>query len=228
MASAYGMELRRDDGSWFASPDYTPLNLVQVIDQSFPRNNAVNINVQTNVPNAQQCLVFVRSVTQTGCCIYKVNNGANGFKVINLTSTYGSSQFSSISFRFYVFSDFVAFAPNYGIFFYRNGKMIYCGNCLPLQIKWYAANATNPGKSAAVMPGYATLNANAGPPGPGGGATLILLMGWVGQSNGISQSVYLEVNRNSNTPIITPPNAKGVLYIETALYDQYYRQSLGL
>lgn len=74
----YGIEIWRQDGSFFASPDYTPMVLCHVIDFSINVANWHGVAVATNIPAGMNALVFYRAMANAapGLPLYLSENGA--------------------------------------------------------------------------------------------------------------------------------------------------------
>ncbi len=228
--SKYGMAIQRADGRWFASPEFTPYVLVSVIDQAIPvGQSSTGLNVQTSVPNGNKALLFHRMVDKKAGIYCQLINGANGFKVINIPaymSDASAGTTGTFTIRFYIFSNYVAYSPRYGIAFYRNNVMVYCGNCLPLQLKFFTTpnNDPTPNVAKAVMFAFTGLTSN---PIPGSSATLTVVSGWGTLPGGAALGAPYQSYSGSGGPSTAKPTLT-CLYVETALYDTYYRQSLGL
>ena len=227
----YGMQIYRSDGRWFTSPEYTPLVLVQVSDVTLPFSQSGTTIINTNVPNGSLCMMFSRLLDVDAGFNCYIADGPAGYKQITvllyMTSNRPNGSTSPFTARFYVFSDFVAYAPDYGIFFYRNGKMVYCGNCLPLQIKTFTEPATDPDINVkkAVQFGFEGLIGSGGAPGTP--IANYLILGWSSTAyNGVVAAPYQSISNPSSTILSSPPSLTAI-YIETALYDQYFAASLG-
>lgn len=222
--SEYGFSVYKNGKLW-ASPDYTPLVLVQLIDKL----NMVpgsNYTVQTTVPNGRQNVIFGRTSQSNTAVSFYIQEGKSGYQEIVINFVKASSGIATVGIRFYVFSNYVAWTPGWGFFLYRNGVMVYSGNCLPLQMKYLPANSGNPGVPCGTQSGYADAASNP-MPGQGGGATLTILLLWAGSPDGVIATPYEEIQHLGNTPLVLPVPSKGCLYIETDIYDRYHKISLG-
>lgn len=108
------------------APDFVPYCLVQVVDIA-----SGNRDVSTPVPSGNGIVAFHRgnntSASQLDQMIfdYVVVNGKYVLRVTN-NPTGG---------RIYVFSDMLVNVPSRGFYMYREGKMVWHSNCLPLNIK---------------------------------------------------------------------------------------------
>lgn len=219
----YGFAVYKNGKLW-ASPDYTPLVLVQLIDQlnMIPGSQ---YTVQTNVPNGRQNVVFGRTTQANVAVSFYTQDGDAGYQKIVINFVKASNGIPTVGIRFYIFSNFVAWTPGWGFFLYRNGAMVYSGNCLPLQMKYMPVNSPNPAIPCGTQAGYADAVSNAIP--GQSNATLTVLMLWAGSPDGIFATPYQEIERVGNTPVVLPVPSKGCLYIETTLYDRYHKFSLG-
>lgn len=227
---SYGMQIMKDGRLW-ASPDYTPLVLVQVIDHDFyvesGSNKDIGYIVQTVVPASRQFLFFARVgyVGQAIYCSQTTNNGVNSIIVSrvgnNVIGTPGK-----VSVRFYIFSDYVQYAPEHGIFFYREGRMVYCGNCLPLELKWFQYRSDQvglPKVPVAVVPSFSGSEQTPNPPNSSG-QLLYIAKAWSGTESGLGEGVYLDIWSS----VMAAGYLDGCLYIETTKYDRFYKSSLGI
>lgn len=227
----YGMEIKRSDGRWFASPEFTPYVLVSVIDQAIAvGQSSSGLNIQTSVPNAENALLFHRMVDKKAGIACQLINGTNGNKVINVSaylSDASAGTTGTFTIRFYVFASYVAYTPRYGIAFFRNNKMVYCGNCLPLQLKLFTSPKTDPSPSVAKAVMFAFTGLTSNPiPGQTSG-TITVISGWGTLPGGQALSTPYQSYSGGAAPTTSKPTLTCV-YIETGFYDSYYRQSLGL
>ncbi|NIF20568.1 hypothetical protein [Candidatus Pantoea multigeneris] len=222
---AYGMTIRRSDGKFFASPDFTPFNLVQVIDYTIPGSVKSTIYIQTTVPNFQSSSVFWRYISTTGGMMMQIVAGANGYKQLKIDYAQGNGG-NAFAVRFYIFGGYVAYNPPFGLSFWRGGVMVYAGNCLPLTCEYvpWTTGANTQGVPMAVMPGFHSAVAGPGVPGSGGSQQFILLS-WAGSPTGVSQGTWWDGLNTGG--LVYPDQSRGIIAIRTAIYDQYYIQSLG-
>ncbi|EKN3986534.1 TPA: hypothetical protein ACVBYD_000802 [Yersinia enterocolitica] len=143
---SYGMQILRDDGYLWLSPDITPLNLIQKI------RITTNNTYQTNVPSNKTCLGFYRTDSNTTFEIKYSNSGANW----SFTAAKGMG-----SGWVYIFSNIALVSSGYGIkLFNELGELTYSTDSIPLMINKYpvvnigdATSITDIGKQVAVMPG---------------------------------------------------------------------------
>ncbi|UCS82857.1 hypothetical protein vBYenSP400_67 [Yersinia phage vB_YenS_P400] len=213
---AYTMEITRDDGIVFASPEFTPSVLIQVMDvtANYTQDSAAEYYFQTNIPNGISCLVFHRNLD--GAILYFIEQGSSGYWTIHVIR--GTAALVH-RLRFYVFANSVTNIPDWGIFFYNtSGQIIYHGLCLPLDIKFWDRSAINsPSPTSvpcAVIGGYSHLIS-------GGG--IALLHAFTANNSGPTTGVFQQVGSTNDIGF-----ARVCGYIETQKYDQYYKQSLGI
>lgn len=130
--------------------------------------------------------------------------------------------------------------PDYGIYFYVNGEMIYHQNCLPLAMKTFDRRTTpNPtrGKMVAVLP--SALSAEYENPDVWGGPSLGVkqefagagIIFWTaGQYDWGASDLnggWYDAGKGFQ-PRFRPYTVNVIAYIETIIYDTYYQQVLGL
>ena len=222
----YTLEIRNDAGEFFVSPDFTPLVLTQVIDSGNIAHTATPGRVfMTNVPASRKCVIFCKQNYDLVSCLFEVID-SGGYKAIRLHGSAGSTGYNNLNCRFYVFSDFVAWSPDYGIYIYRNKTMVYSGNCLPLTVKYYTRNNNITGKACAAIGGFAKVELY-GIPGSNPPQVTYSLFCYAGYSGGLRELPYNVGTAGTANPPAFKPTA-GCIYVETEIYDQYYRQSLGL
>ncbi|HDW8048444.1 TPA: hypothetical protein RM798_004260, partial [Yersinia enterocolitica] len=134
--AGFGMQITRDDGVIFASPEFTPTVLVQVMDRTADYTGDVSAQhyYETIVPNTKKCFIFHKILSTgsqqgaSGGVLHYAEQGPNGFWRVHTTA--GTAGLAH-TIRFYVFSEFVANIPEWGIYFYKDGQLVYTGNCLP-------------------------------------------------------------------------------------------------
>lgn len=216
---AYGMSIRTDAGQFVASPDVTPLLLAQVIDYAVPSGG--NVQIQTNIPNGINCIVFQRaSVAGCGCFLSVVNGSVN--KVISIGNASPTAS-PTFTVRFYVFANIVLKRPSVGIVFYKNGVCIYSGRSLPLRLL-RGSTQSNPGVPCAVVGGY--LDYQFQPTSPGNNFIGVdTIFGLCASNAGIERGAII-VRNTSSGMALSPPVMSNYLYIETSFYDAYYQNSL--
>ncbi|MDA5496962.1 hypothetical protein [Yersinia aleksiciae] len=231
--AGFGMQITRDDGVIFASPEFTPTVLVQVMDRNADYTQDVSAQhyFDTIVPNYKKCFVFHKVISSgsqqgvSGGVLHYAEQGPSGYWRIH---TIGGTAGLVHTLRFYVFSEFVSYIPEWGIYFFKNNQMVYAGNCLPLDIKfWEKPQATTPAPTmpCAVISSIAEQRSQ-GIPGTNPPTVLVFLMCFIGYSGGIATPVYRQISTGAGAG--GPDGfSKGCPYIETALYDQYYKASLG-
>ncbi|UYK09136.1 hypothetical protein [Yersinia enterocolitica] len=120
---SYGMQILRDDGYLWLSPDITPMNLIQKIRVT------TNNTYQTNVPSGKACLGFLRTDGNTTFELKFSNSGANW----SFTAEKGTG-----SGWVYIFSNIALVSSGYGIkLFNVAGELIYSTDSIPLMINKY-------------------------------------------------------------------------------------------
>lgn len=142
--------------------------------------------------------------------------------------------------RLYIFANLIKFVPDHGIYFYANGQIIYHQNCLPLVVKTYDRRVyPHPlmDKMIAVLPTILDTEYEqdswGGPPLAHkqyfSGAGLIFFGSEFGYRWGarVLSGGWWEVTKGFQ-PILRPFSVNILSYIETDIYDSYYKQSLGL
>lgn len=104
-------------------------------------------------------------------------------------------------------------------------SLIVKGNSLPLQLYSFEIPNCDPNKTVtkACIPGLSAVYSNPLP--STNDETITILSGWCGTpSNGAGCVPYEDIEGS----IIIPGNVSRVcIYIETPIYDRYYKQSLG-
>lgn len=148
---AYGGQILRSDGTYWLTPDQTPLNMVKRQDVSYTANSNVQY-YDTGVATSRPCCVFSRLTTGDlngrnfgGYLIQR-----NGTWQFQLNGTQGP-----ITVRWYVFSNYVVAPTAYDIAYYNaSGTAVWNGSSRPLQL--YRATVT---KNNSVAAGYTVLNA---------------------------------------------------------------------
>lgn len=118
---SWGVELFRDDGSLFTSPDVSPLNLVQKLYVG------ADAAVQTNVPIDRACMVFIRNDNAyEGARITRFNS--NGYWAIQTLGCIGNNWL-------YIFSNYVPNPSGWGVQTYdAYGTPLWNTGLRPLQI----------------------------------------------------------------------------------------------
>lgn len=222
----FGMQITRDDGRIFASPEFTPSVLVQVMDVTADYTQDVSAvwYFQTIVPNSSLCLVFHKN--KDGAVLYYTEVGPSGYWQIK---TVGGSAGIVHRLRFYIFSNFVVNIPEWGVYFYKDNKIVYHGSCLPLDIKfWDIPQLTTPSPTTvpcAAMGGFARQLSQ---PLVGSNPPVITVFYFCFTANDSGPVTGIFRTYTSSSGSGGPDGfAKGCAYIETAIYDQYYKASLG-
>lgn len=158
---AYGGQILRSDGSYWLTPDQTPLNLVRRDETSY--GNTANVQYyDTGVSESRPCSVFCRI---TNGDLYGRSFGGylvqrNGTWQIQLNGTNGP-----ITVRWYTFSNYVMAPTAYDIAYYdASGQSVWNGSSRPLQLfsgTIARTDSTNggtvvldAGQTVAVMPSF--------------------------------------------------------------------------
>lgn len=241
--SDFVLQIAQSYGRVLSNPAFTPMLLSGVIDLTGyyamldpPNPKSVN----TNVPSTKKCVVFFRGT-------HEIESGAtrNNYALYNLAvvNGYWHIVFESRPnpIRLYIFSDTLAPIPDWGIYFYRNGEIVYHQNCLPLAMKTYDKNDSGKkprGMKLATLPavvetefydpetwGHPVISMRQWFSGAG-----LLYYGEIGERykwgvNVISGDI-IPVSEGFQ-PQLRPNAMTTISYIETDVYDQYYKQSLG-
>lgn len=132
---AFGCEILRSDGTYWLTPDQTPLNMVRRDDVSYP-NSPDNIRYyDTGVPTSRPCCIFMRVIS--GASVNGSSQNTAGFQI----QRNGTWQFQmngvqgNINVRWYVFSNYVAMTQPYDIAYYNAaGEQTWNGSSRPLQM----------------------------------------------------------------------------------------------
>lgn len=117
---AYGLQIFRDDGSLWISPDVTPLNYMGKI--SF-----ANGTVDTGISSSKSLMFFVRHNGPDGAGTFIPNNSGSTWEI-----TITGSNYSGL---IYLFSNTVKSQSGYGVAVYNSsGEMTWNTDMLPLQV----------------------------------------------------------------------------------------------
>ncbi len=120
--SGFGLQLF-DGNKIKMAPDFVPFNLVQVLDVT----PSVGDVYQLIVPSSDSYVVFHRGISEINRIKY-TQTTQNGYAALKVDYC------SAIPTRIYVFSATLVNPPNYGAFIYKNGKIVWHSNCLPLKV----------------------------------------------------------------------------------------------
>lgn len=220
------------NGSLAMAPGFTPFVLVQVADLPTGAQDFATV-----VPEGNSFVAFHRRADANlmdGVFWGQVKK--DGYWNLR----FPSSLSKQTTTRVYIFSNMIINPPNYGLYVYKDGNMVYHSNCLPLKmLTMDGTGMVGPSSSPLAVTscitsqysesydaiktywGYTRSSAGYMPNNLSG-----LGDGWF-VSGG---DVYVE-NMNN---IDEHPNFKAgmwqvskIAYIECSLYDQYYKQALG-
>ncbi len=207
------------------APDFLPFNLVQVIDIG-----AGNGDLETIVPLDKGIIGFHRGldtgVNRLDQMIFEYVAG-NGRHVLRVTN-------NPIGGRIYVFSNMLVNVPNSGFYMYREGQMIWHSNCLPLNVKRIPNGRLDSDKPMACPSSVtANIKIQTDPQFQVGYDNRQCYS--AGYSQGrwrvdIAETFSSQFVQDEGTFRAIRPWAVGgyPAYIETSIYDQYYRASLGI
>ncbi|KNC09988.1 hypothetical protein AC791_15360 [Klebsiella sp. RIT-PI-d] len=207
------------------APDFVPFNLVQVIDIG-----AGPGDLETVVPLNKGMVAFHRalnmSINQYDQIVWEQVSG-NGRHVIRVTNNpYGG--------RLYVFSDMLLNIPAGGFYMYRDGQMVWHSNCLPLNLRQMPGGDIDSDSPLAVASNVsANLFLRQDPQYPTGyenrqcAAAGYVNGRWRATIAATFSSRYISDPREGES--IRPWAVGGYPgYIETTVYDDYYRAALGV
>ncbi|MBN3207153.1 MULTISPECIES: hypothetical protein [Pectobacterium] len=224
----FGVWYYRNYGKVLQSPLFTPMILFGVKDldgyireEQTPSPKSIN----TNVPADKKCTVFYR-------CTATDSTWRKQFSLYRLQVIDGFwhvvFQSRPVPIRLYIFANIESPIPEYGIYFYRDGEIFYHQNCLPLSVKISNRFTASPVRvKAAVLPCVLETEQ------PDQWIVQVILgAGYYyfgttdGYQWGIKEELY-DVDKLGFQPQFRPGRITTYAYIETAIYDQYYKQSLG-
>jgi hypothetical protein len=219
---AFGGQILRSNGTYWLSPDYTPLNMVKRTDVSYTATGNVQY-YDTGVATSRPCIVFLKINTNgdgANCGGYLIQRNGTWQYQINGTPT-------AISVRWYVFSNYVSTPQAYDIAYYNASSVAtWNGSSRPLQVFQATASKTiatsggtvvNVGESCAVTPHYSGDAVNLYIPGT---PEYYLIGEYLYKANGNIISVDLNDNIESSTGAeYTGFYVGSCFYIKTKLYD---------
>lgn len=118
---AFGLQIFRDDGSLWISPDVTPLNYVGKI--AFNETGVIT----TSIPSGKNLIVFVRNNAASSATRMTTSKSGSVW-TINITNTNSTG-------TLYLFSNMVTSTTGYGVAVYNASKeMVWNTDMLPLQV----------------------------------------------------------------------------------------------
>lgn len=209
------------------APPFTPMSLTQVIDL-VPGYNQV---VQTIVPYGQPFVAFHRCMEGSGFNhVIWTEVNQNGYWSLQFRNLQNGS-LAMLTTRVYIFSKVMVNVPNAGFFMYNNGAIVWHNNCLPLAMSVGARNSASP--LAITAGGSVLVNVPYDPTYPYQGQQRFNcysagISGGQYSASGADLYAVSEYNVPTTSPV--PPGSSmgppGV--IDTAIYDTYYRQALGV
>ncbi|PPE61969.1 hypothetical protein F157LOC_00804 [Pectobacterium brasiliense] len=201
------------NGKLVASPSFTPYILTQVMD--LPRNNG--LLVDTVVDFTDEVMFFHRGLNGYAFAAIQMQNNAGKLR---LRIYLQGGEASTI--RIYLFSRKIVKIPDYGLFFYKNGSVIFHDKCLPLFVKSIPNNTSiSMNGKFAFESRYMHSDMN-----PDLGRYYYTFWGVLcSPTNSRGGEVYFwDVSSAQGYFQSHPPT---LMYIETEIYDQYYQQALG-
>lgn len=162
----YGGQILRSDGSYWLTPDQTPLNLVKREDVQYTvQSNTVWYN--TGVTSDRPCMIFIRNIADDGVgkCIVGYLVQQDGYWQFRIPRIEINSNPRQVTVRYYVFSNYVVNPQAYDIAYYNaQGQMTWNGSSRPLQLFRGTAQRIDltyadrvirdEGQTVAVMPSF--------------------------------------------------------------------------
>ncbi|HCD3187927.1 TPA: hypothetical protein NBM92_002225 [Klebsiella oxytoca] len=121
---AYGLQIFRDDGSLWMSPDVTPMNFIKKI-----RFNAGSGELATGIPEGKSIAFFVRHDQEHGRGLFsQIKNGGQW------NIKYKDAR---VAGYLYIFANWVNKTSGYGVAVYNAGaEMVWNTGMLPLQLTY--------------------------------------------------------------------------------------------
>ncbi|MBT9425838.1 hypothetical protein KI694_09880 [Enterobacter oligotrophicus] len=218
---SFGYQLMKN-GKLVMAPDFLPYCLNQVIDVA-PAEGKV---VRTSIPNGKPCVVFFRATSYVAnASLYFIQRqGSAGYW--ELEFHYGMA---FVDARVYIFSDTLPNIPDIGFFLYRNGSIVWHGNCLPLSVRPYSdLGGETVFSYPLAVPSCVCNFTSVGNTVEHWDRWFVFMAGPTssGQYN-VGRALFSQFNASG------PPTTSGFdipmnSYIETSVYDTYYKQSLGI
>lgn len=208
------------------APNFTPFNLVQVIDLT-PGFNQL---VQTVVPAGQACIIFHRSLGGSGFNhVWWQETTSNGKQAIRFRPNFGAAMGQT---RLYIFAKMMVNTPTHGFFLYAPGTstVVWHSNCLPLNM--VSSGITGSSTPVATTSGVSiVVSLPYDPAFPNTGQTRYNCFSAGMNSNGTYSTTASDIYAVADyqTPTGVPPafvqGPPGS--IRTDIYDRYYRLALG-
>ncbi|WP_139824052.1 hypothetical protein [Lonsdalea britannica] len=222
------------NGRLAIAPTFTPMVLVQVIDVAAGAGG-----IPTIVPSSSPFMAFHRSIESSMDGINWVVDSSGAYVVLN----FNSAAMKSTSGRIYIFSNFVVNVPEYGLYVYSEGRVVYHNNCLPLKVNTISYNQSEITSSAPLAvcscvtevveefypdpdpysAKFQVIERRRASAGYESGSYKVTFMG-------VLSHVENLINHDIDPPtypIVNMWNVNTIAYIECSLYDQYYKQALG-
>lgn len=215
-----GFQLYNSDGTVKIAPNYTPISLAQIIDVTPTKGQIIT----TNVTQGRRFIAFHRATSSAMSKVLLQQGTSNGKVSLNVLFADGTTPI-----RLYIFSDELVNQPVGGFFMYWNDKVVWHSNCLPLNIiSSTAAQVTSSNPIACIS----CIGANLNPaPTPSNHDSIFLATaaGTLNSQYTCQKSGWEYVhNFNVSGPAPSGWTIPNLGYIDTSVYDQYYKQALGL
>jgi hypothetical protein len=210
------------------APDFTPYNLVQVIDLT-PAYNQV---LQTSIPASVPMIAFHRATNNSYDHVWWNEINQNGYWALQFRGNTGL--FPMQPCRIYLFAKMLVNIPNWGFFLYNGGadKMVWHSNCLPLRMSILNGGTITSSVPLASTNGVTScLFQPSDPSFPSVGTQWFECasggMNSAGNYAATANDRYQQTAYNGNS---RPPTwvAGTIGYTECNYYDAYYRQALGV
>lgn len=208
------------------APDFTPYNLVQVIDLT-PGYGQI---LPTKIPASVPMIAFHRAPSGGYDHVWWEEVNQNGYWSLKFRGNTGLNAMQPC--RIYLFAKMMINAPNWGFFLYRQGQMVWHNNCLPLKM-----NILNGGTVTSSAPLASTNGVTSclfqmnDPAFPGNGIQWFECASGGTNSSGVYAATANDrYQQNQVTGSSRPATwvAGTIGYIECNVYDAYYSQALGL
>lgn len=210
------------------APDFTPYNLVQIIDLT-PAYNQV---LQTNIPVSVPMIAFHRATNNSYDHVWWNEINQNGYWALQFRGNTGL--FAMQPCRIYLFAKLLINTPNWGFFLYRPGttEMAWHSNCLPLKMSILNGGTVTSSVPLASTNGVTScLFQPSDPSFPSVGTQWFeCASAGMNSSGAYAATANDRYQQTSYNGSVRPPTwvAGTIGFIECNFYDAYYRQALGL
>ncbi|WP_312836957.1 hypothetical protein [Pantoea sp.] len=208
------------------APDFTPYNLVQVIDIT-PGYDQV---FQTNIPASVPMIAFHRALGNNYDHVWWNEIQQNGYWALQFRGNTGL--FPMQTCRIYLFAKYLVNTPGWGFFLYRNGALVWHNNCLPLNMTVLNGGTVTSSHPLAVTNGVTgCFFLSSDPAFPGIGTQWFNCASGGMDTSGNYAVTTLDRYQQAQVTGSSRPNqwsAGTVAYTDCYFYDAYYRQALGV